>query len=86
MGLNATDLVTQAAQAKRDGRSVFIVQVAMEPDDLAVMIEGIEARGWKLDQFTSTQHDGGMTVTCLFRRAGRESKRYQLSWLGLSDD
>lgn len=36
--------------------------------DIAEIMEGGEAVGWKLDQFTSVPYDGNMTITCLFRR------------------
>lgn len=82
----ADELAGYAAEAKEMGRAVFAAQLtaANYPgrpvDELAEVIEAVEAHGWKFDQFTSVWHNGNMTYTCLFRRAKQESKRYRPSW------
>ena len=74
----ADSMVTHAKRAAQEGRSVFVAQfrggVSHSPQlsrpisGVAEMIEGVEAAGWRLDQFTSVPYDNNMTVTCLFRR------------------
>lgn len=81
----ANTMADHAARARQEGRKVFVAQLrggmghspklSRPIQDVAEMIEGIEAKGWKLDQFTSVPYDGNMTVTCLFRPAPMRTER-----------
>lgn len=71
---------SNAARARDEGRSVFIVQLrgaashsprlSSVVPGVAEQIEAIEAQGWRLDQFTSVPYEDNITTTCLFRLAG----------------
>lgn len=67
-----------ARRAREEGRTVFIAQfrgaishspaLTLPIAGAAESIEGVEAEGWRIDQFTSVPYKDNMTVVCLFRR------------------
>lgn len=72
-------MASHARRAAAEGRQVFVAQfrgaVSHSPklsrpvQDVAEMIEAVEAEGWRTDQFTAVPYDSNMTITILFRRS-----------------
>lgn len=66
--MNVGTVVAEATKAKRENRPVFVAQIADSPrpqgmssalPTMSEMIEGIEAVGWTLDQFSAIDSSDG---------------------------